>query len=168
MRITIEDGLALLHPTTGEERAVFQAWESLGPGERLRYTGRVADDGDGFWTITLAAAGTELHLRGDAEADKTRVNELRNLCYFGPVGGLLYLGRRGDCLVVTGTHCKFCGDPVIEWVRAEWRVCAACSDRCSHPEVTQGLTHGPNVGLRAGSYCERCGATRPELAVGQN
>lgn len=166
MRITVEDGLALLYPTTEEERAAFRGWEHLGPGERLRYMGRGPDDGDEFWTIVLAAADTELRLRGDAEIDKERVNELRNLCYFGPSGGLIYLGRRGDHLVVTGAYCKFCGDPMVEWTRAEWRVCTACAECCSHSVVVQGLTHGPNVELDVGPFCERCGLARSTAAAG--
>jgi|CXWL01.1.fsa_nt_gi hypothetical protein len=170
MKIEHQDGMGKLTPTTDEERRAFGAWVAqLERGARLRYKGQGPRDGDEqFWTIVLEAAGVRHNVRGDDEADKFKVNGLRNVCFFGPVGGLLLVDwafQEADVrrplayVLVSGGYCKLCGASFIDESSAEWKVCRACSEKCAH-ELTpeEGLTHNFSTGrLSAGRYCTKCG-----------
>ncbi len=162
MRIAIEAGTALLTPTSKEEREVLAKWRGLEKGARLKYEGRGPDESPGFWTVKLSAAGVTLLVRGDAKDDQLEVNGLRNVCYFGKGGGLLYLGHRAEVMVVAGAHCKLCKEPVSDMPSCEWEVCQACSERCAHAQTEDGFTHSETVEISHKRFCTACGRVPAE------
>jgi len=164
MKITLEAGTAVLTPTTQEEQTAFAAWRALAPRSLLKYGGRGPDDGVGFWTVKLSANGADLVVKGDSKDDKYEVNGLRNVCFFGKTGGLLYLGWRDGSIVVAGAFCKFCEAPVIDMGSSEWAVCQACADECDH-QLEKGFTHSEQVELDCKKFCGVCGRAEAETAT---
>jgi len=98
-----------------------------------------------------------LLVRGDTEDDQYEVNGLRNVCFFGKVGGLIYIEHRGESILVTGAYCKFCKAPVVDMGSAEWAVCQPCADKCEHKKVEKGFTHSETVELDCKPFCLECG-----------
>lgn len=157
MKITLEGGAALLTPTSEEELRVLDSWRGMASGTRLKYEGRGPDSAPGFWTVKLLGGQVSLTLCGDTKDDQLEVNGLRNACFFGKVGGLLYLGHCDDSVRVTGGHCDRCQAPIVDAASCEWAVCRACAEKCPHPNTEDGFTHSETIELGYKKFCTDCG-----------
>lgn len=166
MKIELEGGICKLTPVTVEERRALSAWVAkLDRGAKLHYRGRGPNDGnEDFWTIILESAGIGLRLRGEIEPEKLIVNDLRNVCFFGRVGGLLlvdwaFQGEALEYVLLSGGHCERCQASVIDPGSAQWGVCLACAKQCEHHLTeTEKLTANYSTGkLGAARFCTGCG-----------
>ena len=169
---------------TEEEQVLLSMIGVLKPGDKIRYHGRSQDgEDDKFCKIYLYAGGheerqtidnvsemvqvdsIELILVGSAEEDKHNVNQLRDCCYFGHVGGLIFLNEveagGKKAIVVTAGLCKLCGGQMINRVACEWEVCDACAGKCAH-KYERGAIHGGGLDIGIGWFCGICGRGKPK------
>lgn len=160
MKLTTEDGICTLTPTTDEERAGLRALMRLKIGDKLEYLGRGPDAGEGFFTVRVKAGKGVLLISGDEEDDRFAVNNLRNVCYFS--SGLFYMGRTGDSVKLTGGQCKICGAQVVKDTDVEWKVCHGCYEKCDHVLGEPDIVHGRR-GLDIKRYCQKCGRVPQDI-----
>lgn len=170
----------------GEQRVIASIIKGLKPGGVLSYGGRKDVGSEGFCELRLHAGAkkknhTERHgnmtisqpvhvggvkfmLRGSTKADKLEVRRIRDLCYCGRGGGLVFLGSAQvagqKALVVVGSHCERCKANMITRGECEWGVCDACAKKCKH-KFTLGMVHGGKVGVGLGEFCTTCGRANP-------
>lgn len=174
MKLENENGMCKMTPLTGEEREVLSAWVAqLDPGAKLAYKGRGPNDGaQDFWTVVLEGAGLRLTLRGECDPDKLLVNDLRNVCFFGRIGGLrladwAFQGAKLAYVLISAGYCQRCQSSMIDPVSAQWGVCPACAEECQHTltaedEPTADFDTGE---LGADRFCTSCGRVPESIRV---
>jgi len=167
--------------SSAEEQVLSSIAATVKPGDKMGYNGR-SDDSEGYCAVRLHAGGhqedikegnvtrmgvwmggIDFVLEGSDVADKQEVGCIRDTCFFG-TGGLIYLGsievEGKKAIVVTGSYCKLCGAAMIGLL-CEWKVCDACSAKCSH-QWERGMVHGGSAGdIGVGEYCTICGRGKP-------
>ncbi len=180
--------LTLVPNGESEHKVIASIIKSLKPGGMLSYGGRKDVGSEGFCELyfyvgakqkmhtethgnltvsqQVHVGGVKLTLRGSTKADKYEVRRIRDLCYVGRGGGLVFLGstlvEKQKAIVVIGSHCERCKANMITRGECERGVCDACAKKCKHT-FTTGLVHGGKAGaMGLGEYCTRCGRGNPD------
>lgn len=183
--------LTLVPNGGGERRVIASIIKSLKPGGMLSYGGRKDVGSEGFCELCLHVGakqkmhtethgnltvsqqvhvgGVKLTLRGSTKADKYEVRRIRDLCYVGRGGGLVFLGstlvKNQKAIMVIGSHCKQCKTNMITSGECEWGVCDACAKKCKHT-FTSGMVHGGKAGaVGRGEFCTKCGRGNPDAKM---
>lgn len=167
MRIVIDDErtvCTLIPGDSTEDAAWVEVLTDLAPETKLDYDGcRRSGDDRTLQAIMVTIGGRKLILSPTSEADRRPLGILRDTCYYGS-GGLLFFGttevvgtRAFQC---TGSRCKHCAAPMLDFGRCEWGMCSGCASRCAHT-YERGVVHGGKHQFGMGEFCSECGQGKP-------
>lgn len=113
----------------------------------------------GSLTRSVHIGGITLGLMGSTEKDRQEVDTIRDLCFFGTgdlvLKGVVRVGWKTS-LVVTGSYCKLCHNPMVTPIECEWKVCDKCTATCDHNYI-KGAVHGGGIDIGLGYFCDKCG-----------
>lgn len=168
MRDTAAGTVTFLPSTSTEREALERVSTTVPVGGRINYRGyeeRVREDLELQFQIgDRAHASIDLFVRGSAEDDRRAVGALRDALFCGS-GELISLGVAevdgATGHVFTCMRCKHCDHPMITRVACEWGTCDACAVKCDHA-YEHGIIHGGGIDVGVGSFCKRCGRSKPE------
>lgn len=163
-----EKGLFTLSPTNGDEEAFLVAVKtSLSIGQSLEYNGRSGAEIRAPYSERMILAfkleGQRHEIQASSDESEDVIRSIRDAVFLS-AGKLILQGHsEADGKIAVDfctTFCKLCNAPIISPMRTHWKVCRACSDKCSH-EWKEGMVN--NGGLPGyGEYCSKCGTGKPQ------
>lgn len=167
MRITIDDArtVCTLVPSGSDDDAPWaDVVGALAPETELDYHGCRRDDDHRLRAIIVTVGQRELVLSPTGVDDQRALGIIRDTCYHGS-GGLIFLGAIDVDGVhgfrFTGSRCKHCDAPMLDFGRCEWKMCCACAATCTHTYM-RGVVHGGKNQFGMGEFCTTCGRGKPE------
>ena len=154
-----ERGTFTFTPDGKQDEAIIFHLRSLCSRTKMKYCGRKME-GDNLTGLEFEVGGFEFILSGTNQRDKQQVGCIRNACFHAGIG-LIYIGNTDRGIVVTGTYCKVCKNPVIDMISCEHSVCNTCAQKCKH-KYRKGIVHDGLTGdVGKGYFCKKCGRGSP-------
>ncbi len=173
MHIKNTNGLVTVRPANEAETQVLESvFRDIPPNTKLKYAGRDQDPNhSGFSRPHFRYDDVAVILSGTSEDDAHATFGIRDMHFWGGASTVFRaFGTDEQGVFVhlfVSAPCKICGEPCVTRVCAEHKMCAACTDVCTHI-YKYGAIHGGTsadgraVDIGFGRFCKKCGSGHPD------